>query len=354
LGLRGSALAEAAKLQAGFVERGLRTLTFTKSRKAAELIHRFTAERLGDGSRLSPYRAGYTAAQRREIERRLAEGELLGVSSTDALELGIDIGLLDVVISVGFPGTVASLRQQWGRAGRRNHGIAVLIATDDALDQYFMREPDKLLGRRVEAAILDHENARVLAGHVRAAAFEAPIDDGDAAILGARALELAAGDPVLKRTPRGIVWAGKDYPSARVSLRSADADAFAIVDASSGSMLGVAERSRAYTTVHPGAIYLHLGESYLVRELDERAMRAVVEPISADWYTQAKKETLTTIVRPLREEQRLRLPLVFGEIEVSEQVIGYERTTVSSQERIEGVPLQLPQTTFATEAIWFA
>ena len=122
LGLRGSALAEAARLQAMFVDRGLRTLTFAKSRKAAELVHRFTAERLGDDSRLSPYRAGYTAGQRREIERRLKDGELLGVSATNALELGIDIGLLDCVISVGFPGTVASLRQQWGRAGRRGNG----------------------------------------------------------------------------------------------------------------------------------------------------------------------------------------------------------------------------------------
>src|SRR5439155_10089172 len=123
LGLRGSPLAEAAKLQAQLVERGLRTLTFAKSRKAAELIHRFTAERLGDDSRLSPYRAGYTPQQRREIERRLAGGELLGVSATNALELGIDVGLLDCVLSVGFPGTVASLRQQWGRAGRRGHGL---------------------------------------------------------------------------------------------------------------------------------------------------------------------------------------------------------------------------------------
>src|SRR6185437_1134892 len=155
----------------------------------AELIHRFTAERLGDASRLSPYRAGYTAEQRRDIERRLAAGELLGVSATNALELGIDIGLLDAVISVGFPGTVASLRQQWGRAGRRGHGIAVLVATEDALDQYFMREPQKLLGRRVEAAILDHANPRVLAGHVRAAAFEAPLGEADADVLGRRALD---------------------------------------------------------------------------------------------------------------------------------------------------------------------
>jgi len=353
LGLRGSALAEAAKLQAGFVERGLRTLTFTKSRKAAELVHRFTAERLGDDSQLSPYRAGYTAAQRREIERRLAEGDLLGVSSTDALELGIDVGLLDAVISLGFPGTVASLRQQWGRAGRRGHGLAVLVATDDALDQYFMREPEKLLGRRVEAAILDHANPRVLAGHVRAAAFEAPLDENDADVLGAEALAAAATDPELRRTPKGYVWAGKDYPAARVPLRSSDTESFTIVDSGTGAVLGLVERSRAYSTVHPGAVYLHLGESYLVEELDEASLRAVVARFGGDWYTQAKKDTDTTIGRPLRTERRLGLELVFGEIEVTEQVVGYERRTLRSQERIELVPLDLPPASFGTEAIWF-
>jgi DEAD/DEAH box helicase domain-containing protein len=352
LGLRGSALAEAAKLQAQLVERGLRTLTFAKSRKAAELIHRFTAERLGDDSRLSPYRAGYTPAQRREIERRLSTGDLLGVSATNALELGIDVGLLDAVISVGFPGTVASLRQQWGRAGRRGHGLAVLVASEDALDQYFMREPDKLLGRRVEAAILDHANPRVLAGHVRAAAFEAPLDASDTE-LGPEALEAAAGDPELKRTPRGFVWAGKDYPSGRVPLRSADADAFTVVDRTTGSVLGLVERSRAYTTVHQGAVYLHMGESFLVRDLDHAAMRALVEPFDGDWYTQAKKETMTAIVQPRVQERRLGLDVFFGEIEVTEQVVAFERKTIRSQERIEIVPLELPPSTFATEAIWY-
>ena len=231
LGLRASALGEASKLLADLVERGLRTLCFAKSRRAAELIHRFTADRLGDDSLLSPYRAGYTPAQRREIERRLLEGELLGVSATNALELGIDVGLLDCVISVGFPGTVASLRQQWGRAGRRGHGLAVLVASEDALDQYFMREPRTLLGRRVEAAILDHENPRVLDGHVRAAAFEAPLDDRDREVLGDAALERAAALPDLRRTDAGYVWAGRDYPAARVSLRSTGPEAFTVVDA---------------------------------------------------------------------------------------------------------------------------
>jgi DEAD/DEAH box helicase domain-containing protein len=353
LGLRGSALAEAAKLQASFVERGLRTLTFAKSRKAAELIHRFTAERLGDDAHLSPYRAGYTAQQRRQIERRLSEGDLLGVSATNALELGIDVGLLDAVISVGFPGTVASLRQQWGRAGRRGHGLAVLVASEDGLDQFFMREPEKLLGRRVEAAILDHANPRVLQGHVRAAAYEAPLTADDAAVLGPEALDAAARDDKLRETPAGFVWAGQEHPAARVSLRSAEANAFSIVDGSTGAVLGVVERSRAYSTVHEGAVYLHLGESYLVRELDLNTMYAVVEPFTGDWYTQAKKETMTQIVEPRRVERRLGLDLVFGEIEVTEQVVAYERKTLASQERIEVVPLELPPTTFATEAIWY-
>jgi DEAD/DEAH box helicase domain-containing protein len=353
LGLRGSALAEAAKLQASFVERGLRTLTFAKSRKAAELIHRFTAERLGDDAQLSPYRAGYTAQQRREIERRLAEGDLLGVSATNALELGIDVGLLDVVISVGFPGTIASLRQQWGRAGRRGSGLAVLVASEDGLDQFFMREPDKLLGRRVEAAILDHTNPRVLAGHVRSAAYEAPLTADDAAILGPEALDAALNDPELKRTPAGIVWAGKEHPAARISLRSSEPDAFSIVDGSTGAVLGVVERSRAYSTVHEGAVYLHMGESFLVRELNLNTMYAVVEPFSGNWYTQAKKETMTQIIEPRRVEWRLGMEVFFGEIEVTEQVVAYERKTLSSQERIELVPLELPPTTFATEAIWY-
>ncbi len=348
-GLRASALAEAAKLQASFVERGLRTLTFAKSRKAAELIHRFTAERLGDDTHLSPYRAGYTAQQRREIERRLGEGELLGVSATNALELGIDVGLLDVVISVGFPGTVASLRQQWGRAGRRGSGLAVLVASEDGLDQFFMREPDKLLGRRVEAAILDHASPRVLAGHVRAAAYEAPLTSNDAP----EYLAAARDDPLLKETPAGIVWGGKEHPAAQISLRSSEPDAFTVVDGTTGDVLGLVERSRAYTTVHEGAVYLHRGESFLVRELDLTTLHAVVEPFNGNWYTQPKHETMTTIVEPTRVEWRLGMKVTFGEIEVTEQVVAYERKTVSGQERIEVVPLDLPATTFATEAIWY-
>jgi DEAD/DEAH box helicase domain-containing protein len=353
LGVRASALGEASKLMADLVSRGLRTLCFAKSRRAAELIHRFTADRLGDDSVLSPYRAGYTPAQRREIERRLLEGELLGVSATNALELGIDVGLLDCVISVGFPGTVASLRQQWGRAGRRGHGLAVLVASEDALDQYFMREPRALLGRRVEAAILDHENQRVLDGHVRAAAFEAPLDDADREVLGNAALERAAELPELRRTQAGYVWAGRDYPAAHVSLRSTGPEAYTIVDATSGTVLGVVEQERAYSTVHEGAIYLHLGESYRVRELDLVARAALVEPFSGDYYTQPKVETATAIVEARQAERRLGLELSFGGVVVTDQVVGYQKKSIQTQESLELVGLDLPETEFETEAVWF-
>jgi DEAD/DEAH box helicase domain-containing protein len=338
---------------ADLVERGLRTLVFAKSRRAAELIHKFTADRLGDASQLSPYRAGYTAAQRREIEQRLFAGDLLGVSATNALELGIDVGMLDAVISVGFPGTVASLRQQWGRAGRRGHGLAMMVASEDALDQYFMREPETLLGRRVEAAILDHENPRVLDGHIAAAAFEAPLDHADAEILGSEALRRAADHPELKRTRAGYVWAGRDYPAARISLRSTGPEAFTIVESSSGSLLGIVEQERAYSTVHEGAIYLHLGETYRVQELDLAARTAVVAPFSGDYYTQAKTETTTAIAEEARGERRLGLDLSFGEVVVTDQVVGYQKKSIQTQESLELVQLDLPQTAFETEAVWF-
>jgi DEAD/DEAH box helicase domain-containing protein len=356
LGQRASPLGEAARLLSHLVSQGLRTICFAKSRKAAELIHRFAAERvdIATARRLAPYRAGYTPEQRREIERRLVEGDLLGVTATDALELGIDIGLLDCAISVGFPGTVASLRQQWGRAGRRSRGLAILVASEDALDQFFAREPEALLSRRVEAAILDHANPRILDPHVLSAAFEAPLSDEDRPTLGDAALERAAQLPELEETPAGYVWKGRDYPAARISLRSGDGDAFAVVDVGTGALLGLVERDRAYSTVHEGAVYLHLGEQYVVEALDLESRVALVAPASVDWYTQVKKDTETAIEEAERTERRLGVELHFGRVSVSEQVIAYARKSVRDGSTIEIVPMLMPETTFETEAIWFS
>jgi DEAD/DEAH box helicase domain-containing protein len=356
LGVRASALGDASRLLASLVSNGLRTICFAKSRKAVELIHRFASDRLDADAagRIAPYRAGYTPTQRREIEQRLMAGELLGVTATDALELGIDIGTLDCAISVGFPGTVSSLRQQWGRAGRRSPGLAVLIASEDALDQYFMREPETLLARTVEAAILDHANPRVLDGHVLSAAFEGPIDAADAETLGPEALERAAELPELKRTDAGWVWGGTDYPAARVLLRSGELDSFTVVDEETGTVLGLVERSRAYSTVHDGAVYLHLGEQHLVKRLDVDARAALVTRANVDWYTQAKKETDTAIVEPLRTERRLGLELTFGRVSVTERVVAYQRKSISGGDTLETVQLDLPETSFETEAVWFS
>ncbi|HEX2428266.1 MAG TPA: DEAD/DEAH box helicase [Gaiellaceae bacterium] len=355
LGLRASPLGDAARLLSQLTTRGLRTICFAKSRKAAELVHRFASERvdIATARRLAPYRAGYTPEQRRDIERRLVEGDLLGVTATDALELGIDIGLLDCAISVGFPGTVASLRQQWGRAGRRSRGLAILVASEDALDQFFAREPEALLSRRVEAAILDHANPRILDPHVLSAAFEAPLDEADAEILGAEALRRAAELPELERTSAGFVWKGRDYPAARVSLRSGDAEAFTVVDGETGSLLGLVERDRAYSTVHEGAVYLHLGEQYLVESLSLAERIAVVTPARVDWYTQAKKESETTIEASDRAARRLGLELHFGRVSVTEQVVAYARKAVRDGSTIDVVPMLMPETTFETEAVWF-
>ncbi len=355
LGLRASPLGDAARILAQLVSAGQRTICFAKSRKAAELIHRFACERLdaATAARLSPYRAGYTPEQRREIERRLVGGELLGVTATDALELGIDVGTLDCALSVGFPGTVASLRQQWGRAGRERHGLAVLVASEDALDQFFMREPELLMNRRVEAAILDHANPRILDGHVRAAAFEAPIDVRDEATLGPEALWRAPLLPDLKKTKAGYIWAGRDFPAAKVGLRDTTGESFLIVDAESGDVLGSAERERAYSTVHEGAIYLHLGQSYRVLQLDLEARAAIVERFEADYYTQAKKETQTVIDEVLESGRRLGLDLSFGRVSVTEQVVGFQKKAISDGSSLDVVPLDLPETTFETEAVWY-
>jgi DEAD/DEAH box helicase domain-containing protein len=355
LGTRASPLGDASKLLAGLVGRGLRVICFTKSRKAAELVHRFASDRLDTehAARLAPYRAGYTPEQRREIERRLVEGELLGVTATDALELGIDIGSLDCAISVGFPGTVASLRQQWGRAGRRERGLAVLVASEDALDQFFVDDPPALLERTAEAALIDHSTPRILDGHVLAAAYEGPLTPADAEILGPEALERAALLPELEDTPAGFVWRGRDTPAARISLRSGDPTAFVIVDEETGAVLGSAERERAFSTVHAGAVYLHLGDQYGVTALDLETRTALVRPVTVDWYTQARKETRTEIAEALRSRRVAGVELFHGRIAVTEQVIGFQRKAIADGSVIDTTPLDLPETFFETEGVWF-
>src|SRR5215204_5836022 len=364
LQIRRSALAEAADLLAELVAQGARTIVFMKSRKAVELMAKFAQLALeglgrGDlGDRIAPYRAGYTAQQRRELERRLVEGELLGVVSTDALELGIDIGSLDAAICVTFPGTVASLRQMWGRAGRRGRGLAVYVAGEDALDQFFCRHPDEFLDRPVEAAILDHENEQIHAAHVLCAAHEGPLDAADDATLGPswrRTAEVLVSAGELRRRPNGtyVPRQTDGFPAAAVALRSAGRDNVAIVDTGSGELLGTVDVARSHNTTHEGAVYLHGGRSYEVAALDLEQRRALVHPFQGDWYTQPKRETDTHIERLLDRRETMGVTLSFGTVVVTEQVLAYQKKRLSDHEALDLIALDLPQTSFVTQALWY-
>ncbi|MBK5220337.1 MAG: DEAD/DEAH box helicase [Thermoleophilia bacterium] len=361
-GARRSALSEAADLLAELVSQNVRTICFLKSRRGIELIQRFARENLERrgkpelAARIAPYRGGYTPQQRREIEDRLSRGELLAVVTTDALELGIDVGELDAAICVTFPGTVASLRQMWGRAGRRRRGLAVYVAGQDALDQFFCRHPDEFLERPVEAAILDHANEQIAGRHLIAAAYELPLSDEDDDVFGPEWREraerlLAAGE--LRRAGGRLLPRRSDFVASRIPLRSASADSVAVIERESGEMLGLVEAERAFTTIHPGAIYLHLGRSYEVERLDISERRALVSRFDGDWYTRPKKETEVYIERIHEQRQVAGVELNFGEVSVSEQVIAFQRVSISEQEPIDIVALELPEQNFVTQALWY-
>ncbi|MGI8440003.1 MAG: DEAD/DEAH box helicase [Thermoleophilaceae bacterium] len=361
-GARASALSEAAGILATLVEQGARTICFLKSRRGVELIQRFTRLRLEDrgrgdlAERIAPYRAGYTPAQRREVERRLSGGELLAVVATDALELGIDVGDLDAAICVTFPGTVASLRQMWGRAGRRNTGLALYVAGDDALDQFFCRHPEQFLDRHVESAILDHESETIHRQHLVAAAYEMPLSSEDAESLGPRwqahAERLVQSGELRERGGR-FLPRGPGFPAGAISLRSASRDSVAVIEAEGGEVIGSVEASRSHSTLHPGAVYLHMGQAYEVEELDLRGGRALVRVFTGDWYTQPKKETETYVERLLDRREAIGVELSFGMVSVSEQVVAFQRKRVSDHEALDLIPLDLPEQHFVTQALWY-
>jgi DEAD/DEAH box helicase domain-containing protein len=361
-GARRSALSEAAELLAELVSQGVRTICFLKSRRGIELIRRFAGEELERrgkpelAERIAPYRGGYTPQQRREIEARLAAGELLAVVATDALELGIDVGELDAAICVTFPGTVASLRQMWGRAGRRRRGLAVYVAGQDALDQFFCRHPDEFIGRPVEAAILDHESEQIAARHLIAAAYELPLGDEDDEVFGPgwreRAERLVAAGEL--RGARGKLLPSKsEFVANRIPLRSASADSVAVIERETGEMLGLVEAERAFTTIHPGAVYLHLGRSYEVEQLDVGGRQAVVSRFDGDWYTRPKKETEIYIEATREQRSVAGVELHFGEVSVTEQVVAFQRVSISDQEPFDIVALELPEQHFVTQALWY-
>jgi DEAD/DEAH box helicase domain-containing protein len=346
-GERRSLLTEGALVFSNLVSQGVRTIAFAKTRKSAELIYRYAADRLGvDGARrISPYRAGYTARERRDIEGRLFRGDLLGVVSTNALELGVDVGALDAVVCCGYPGSVASIWQQWGRAGRgKDPALAVYIAGRDSLDQYLFENPPRILGRRVEAARVTMENPYILGPHLLAAAHEAPLDASDEEFFGpayrgvakemmeARALASSGGR---------LVYARGDSPARNLSLRSASSETVMIAD-DEGELIGTAEATRAPSELHPGATYLHRG-----------AHRALARRVPNRYYTKPRVETDVEILEGVESRDLANgSTLHWGRVRTTDSVTFYKKVRVADEKEIGIYPLTLPDVMLDTQALW--
>lgn len=355
---------ETAEILARLMRLGMRTIAFCRSRKAAELVYGYVLRMLGAdekelAERISSYRGGYLPKERREIERRLFSGELLAVTTTNALELGVDIGELEVCLMNGYPGTIASTWQQAGRAGRRQgESLAVLIAADDPLDQYLVRHPEFLFGSPCEEAVIDLENPRILGAHLACAAFEFPLREEDEEYFGPGMWDLLEDlrrEDRLRRKADLWYFAGMSSPAQEVNLRSASGKLISIVEKDTGNVLGTVEEASCFFHVHPGAVYLHQGDSYLVEELDLERMVALVKSQELDFYTNPMDNTDVVVLgeEKSRTSGRKSCSLHFGEVEVSTKVYAYQKRRLLTHEVLETLGLDLPTRTLETKALWY-
>lgn len=348
----------AARFFVQCLEAGFRTIAFTQARKVTELMHVWAARlapRLRD--RISSYRAGFMPRERREIEKKLATGKLLGVISTSALELGIDIGNLDICILVGYPGTVLTTWQRGGRVGRSGEeSLVALIAKPDALDQYFMRHPESLFERSYEAAVLDPDNACVTRAHLPCAAAERPLTLDDRESWPNHVPETledleASGDLVRSADDPPTWYAARKRPHLGVNIRSVG-DTYTIFDALTGEAIGSVDGLRAFKECHPGAVYLHRGEHFRVDRLDLEKRDVIATRADLKYFTRTRSDKETSVLRVHRSRPRGRFVVREGDLRVTEQITGYEKRALPGQELLGVVGLELPSTTFETVGFW--
>lgn len=348
----------AAKLFTHCIQSGFRTIAFTQSRKVTELIHVWVSQ-LSPGLRkkISSYRAGFMPEERREIEKRLSKGDLLGVVSTSALEMGIDIGYLDICLLVGYPGTIINTWQRGGRVGRSGkESMVILIAKPDALDQYFMRHPDELFIRSYEAAILDPHNPYVVEAHLPCAADENPLRLEDERFWPKDLplhLEKLEREGELTRAADGEpTWfAVKRDPHRLVNIR-ASGENYTIFEEETGQAIGTVDSMRAFKECHPGAIYLHRGRQYLVNRLVLKKRDIIVGKSDLKYFTRVRIEKDTEIIKIERSKPEGQFIVRQGLLKVTEKVTGYEKRALPGQELIGILPLELPQQTFETVGFW--
>lgn len=357
--VRRSAGAEAARVMADLVVEGARTLTFVRSRRGAELTALGARARLADAApalveRVASYRAGYLAEDRRALERALASGELVGLATTNALELGVDIAGLDAVVLAGFPGSVTSFWQQAGRSGRRGQSaLVVLIARDDPLDTYLVHHPEALLDKPIEMTVIDPTNPYVLGPQLLCAATELPLTDAE--VQGWGAVEVARAlvdDGLLRRRGSGYFAAPGVDPHPAVNIRGSSGDQIAILEADTGRLLGGVEAGRAALSVHPGAVYLHQGETYVVDTLDFDEGVAFVRADDPGYATYAREVTDIAVTGPGERSTFGDVVLGLVPVAVTNQVIGYLRRTPAG-EVIDFVELDMPARTLETVAVMY-
>lgn len=358
-GERGSPIVESAEIMTRLVDAGYPTIVFARSRKSTELIYARVRDSLpkSRADRVAPYRGGYKAADRRETERRLFSGELLGVVTTNALELGIDIGGLEAAVLTTYPGTIASLRQQAGRAGRSQaESVAVLVGGSDALDQYFMHHPEELFTRRPEAGVINPANPLILDGHLTCAAFELPLNPGDREFFGPAIEEAGArlvSEGRLRMGAKGLIWGRGGSPASTIGLRSAGGPPVSIIDGPASELLGTVGRTQALGQVHEGAVYLHQGSSYLVKRLDLERSEARVSKENLNYYTEPKEDKWIEVLATEAHGELGPFGLAHGRVQVESQITGFKRKSRRGGDNLGMEYLDLPPQVYETQAFWF-
>ena len=359
LGIRRSAIEEARRIARGFLEGKLQTIVFARSRTQTEILVKYLKRDLETRpdrrDLIRGYRGGYLPKKRREIEDGIKRGRVRGVVSTNALELGIDIGGLDVAVMAGYPGTIASTWQQAGRAGRRGGtAAAVLVANSTPVNQFVIQHPDYFFEGTPERGLVNPDNLSILLEHLKCAAFELPFEKGES--FGAEDLEGLLGvleeERILYRSGDRWFWTADSYPANSVSLRSVSSDNFVVHDRESGRIIGEVDFVSAHSTLHEKAIYMLESDTYIVERLDHRERRAEVRPIESDYYTDAVTHTGVSVLESLAAAPEPAAPAAHGEVHVVKQVVGFKKIKFFTNENVGSGELEMPAVEMHTTAFW--
>ena len=363
LGIRKSATNEGGRLAASFMRHGIQTIVFAHYRLHVEVLLTYLQRELkgkfDQGIKIAGYRGGYLPNERRQIERGLRDGSITGVVSTNALELGIDIGSLEVSIIIGYPGSITSLWQQAGRSGRRSAtSLTIMVANSSAINQFLCSEPQYIFERTPESGVIDPENLIIKTSHLKCAAFELPFDETECYkdTGTGRILDYLASESVLRKTGDRYHWSSEIYPAQQVSLRSASADNFVILNESRNSeVIGEVDYYSAPIFLHPEAIYLHGAEQYQVTKLDWDGKKAYVKEVEVDYFTDAETKTDLKVLRTNDEKSTIDdARMNCGEVSLTSTTVLFKKIKFHTHENVGSGELKMPELEMHTSAFWYS